>query len=71
VECRALEGVDMALPLPWHAAEFIVPAVSLGFVLVGVVFGLQDDSPSCGKDTAVDVELIRFEKEAAEDWQDG
>jgi hypothetical protein len=68
VEGRALEGMDVPLPLLWHAAELCISCIPFSFVVVGVVLGLEDDCPPSRKDTAVEVEFIGFEEEAAEDW---
>jgi len=38
-------------------------------MIVGKVFGLQNDCPSCREDAAMNIELIRLEEEAPEDWQ--
>lgn len=54
---------------PWrHTTEFNTPRVWLRLVFVVVVFGLDDDGPACREDTAVDIELVRFEEVASKDW---
>jgi len=71
VKCRFLVGMDIPLPLPGHATEFGLSCIPFGLVLIRIVFGLEDDCPSSGKDTAMQVELIGFEEEATKDWQHG
>lgn len=58
MEGRSLEGMYMFFPLLRHAAELTVSCISFGFVLVREIFGLENDSPSCGEDIAVEAELI-------------
>lgn len=70
MEGRALEGMDMPFPFLGHAAELCFSRFPFCFVLIRVVLGLQDDSPSRRKHAAVKVELIGLEEEAAKDGQD-
>lgn len=61
----------MTMLVPWrHATEFDISRICVGLVLVRVVFGLDDDSPTSREDTAVDIELVRFEEVASKDWDD-
>lgn len=55
-----------------HTTKFDMPFVCMGgvVVFVGVVFGLDDDSPASRKDAVMEIELIRFEEVATKYWYD-
>ena len=57
--------------LLWHTCELDMVGIGMERVLVRVVFGLDNDSPSRRKDAVVDIEFIGFEEEAPEYWNDG
>lgn len=59
----------MTPSLLWHSFELR----GFGFcaMSIGVVLRLYNDSPPCGKDIAVCVEIVRLEVESAKDWKDG
>ena len=63
--------MNMAPPLTRHAAELdAFLALFMKLVLVAVVLGLDNDGPACWKDVLVQIQLDRFEEEAAEDRLD-
>lgn len=63
-----LVGMYILLFLPrWHPFQLNFSLCCLG-MRIGVVNGLNDHSPTCREDTAVNIEFIGFEEEATKYW---
>jgi len=71
VESRVTERVDVSLFLFWCIAGLRILRIGGLRMFVGVVFRLEVNGPPGGEDAGMDIEVIGFEEEAAEDGSDG
>ena len=68
---RMSERVDVMSFFLWHAPELGIFRICVENMVVRVIFRLQDNSPSCWEDTAVNVQLVRLEEVTTENWDHG